>query len=425
MKKLRTVLIALPCIILVGLLGLVINYKCNRFVPWVSNTQGTYSMTNFEEKLKNTLPDEIALKFTDKDYNYIQLHDYVVTSVEFEDYSFYEYLMGAAPRYELKYTLNKESLKEALNELFETGSEASIEVGSDNVIEYVNANAPYEFDVESLVSYIESSLLNDTIVSEVNVSDFASDRIVASNETCKNTFDSIKWVNDFHITYSDGYIIDKDILLDGFDEDWNLDINSIDLSDAIKHLDDSYSEKNKVLSFTTSSGNNIDVLYNTFGYRLNKTEEEEFIQESISNKVSVEDRIPELMGVSDFDDTYIEVSISDQHVWHYVNGELCCESDCVTGDTTKGRGTPTGVFYVTEKINGKYLKGANYTTWVNKWMRLTNSGVGLHDAYWRSNFGGNIYKGNGSHGCVNLPKNYAYSLYDEIEVGTPVVIYNE
>lgn len=425
MKKLRTVLIALPCIILVGLLGLVISYKCGRFVPWVSNTQGTYSMTNFEEKLKNTLPDEIALKFTDKDYNYIQLHDYVVTSVVFEYYSFYEYLMGAAPRYELTYTLNEESLKEVLNELFETGSEASIEVGSDNVIEYVKANAPYEFNVDSLVSYIENSLLNDTIVNEVNVSDFTSDRILTSNETCKNTFDRIKWVNDFHISYSDGYVIDKDILLDGFDEDWNFDVASIDLSDAIKHLDDSYSEKNKVLSFTTSSGNNIDVLYNTFGYRLNKTEEEEFIRESISNKVSVEDRIPELSGVSDFDDTYIEVSILDQHVWHYVNGELCCESDCVTGDTTKGHDTPTGVFYVTEKINGKYLKGANYTTWVNKWMRLTNSGVGLHDAYWRSNFGGSIYKGNGSHGCVNLPKNYAYSLYDEIEVGTPVVIYNE
>lgn len=425
MNKLRTILIALPCVILTGFLGLIINYKCDRFVPWVSNTQGTYSITNFEEKLKNTLPNETALKFTANDYNYIQLHDYVVTNVEFEDYSFYEYLIGMAPKYELTYTLNKESLKEALNELFETGSEASIEVTSDNVIEYVEANAPYEFNVDSLVRYIENSLLNDMIVSEVNVSDFTSDRILTSNETCKTTFDNIKWVNDFHISYSDGYVIDKDILMDGFDEDWNFDVNSIDLSDAMKHLDDSYNEKNKVLSLTTSSGNNIDVLYNTFGYRLNETEEEEFIRESISNKVSVENRIPELSGVSDFGNAYIEVSILEQHIWHYVNGELCCDSKCVTGDSTKGRDTPTGVFYVTEKINGKYLKGANYTTWVNKWMRLTNSGVGLHDAYWRSNFGGNIYKGNGSHGCINLPKNYAYSLYDEIKTLTPVVIYNE
>ena len=56
-------------------------------------------------------------------------------------------------------------------------------------------------------------------------------------------------------------------------------------------------------------------------------------------------------------------------------------------------------------------------------MRLTNSGVGLHDAYWRKSFGGSIYKTSGSHGCINLPKSFAYKLYDETYVNMPVIIY--
>ena len=37
--------------------------------------------------------------------------------------------------------------------------------------------------------------------------------------------------------------------------------------------------------------------------------------------------------------------------------------------------------------------------------------------------GGDIYKTNGSHGCVNLPKDKAAEIYDLVEIGTPVVIY--
>ena len=36
------------------------------------------------------------------------------------------------------------------------------------------------------------------------------------------------------------------------------------------------------------------------------------------------------------------------------------------------------------------------------------------DATWRNSFGGTIYKTNGSHGCVNLPKNAAKTIYENI-----------
>ena len=122
------------------------------------------------------------------------------------------------------------------------------------------------------------------------------------------------------------------------------------------------------------------------------------------------------------DDSYIEVSIKDQHLWVYKDKELVLDSDVVTG--TKGKhDTPLGIYYITEMIDGKYLRGDNYVTWVNKWIRITNRGHGLHDATWRNRFGNNIYTYNGSHGCVNIPKKVAYELFEIAEIGMPVIIY--
>ena len=48
------------------------------------------------------------------------------------------------------------------------------------------------------------------------------------------------------------------------------------------------------------------------------------------------------------------------------------------------------------------------------WMPF-NGGIGLHDASWRSKFGGEIYKNSGSHGCVNLPRSVAETIYNNID----------
>ena len=56
-------------------------------------------------------------------------------------------------------------------------------------------------------------------------------------------------------------------------------------------------------------------------------------------------------------------------------------------------------------------------------MPFIGGGWGLHDADWRSSFGGSIYKGGGSHGCVNLPPDVAKKMYAQMEVGTPVIVY--
>ena len=98
------------------------------------------------------------------------------------------------------------------------------------------------------------------------------------------------------------------------------------------------------------------------------------------------------------------------------------ESDVFTGLPKKGRSTPVGAYYITERKPGKYLKGRGYKTWVDYWMRLTVSGVGLHDAPWQPYFGKSRYLVGGSHGCINLPPDFAKKIYAKTKSNMTVVI---
>lgn len=119
---------------------------------------------------------------------------------------------------------------------------------------------------------------------------------------------------------------------------------------------------------------------------------------------------------------YIEVDISDQLLYYYVNGELKLETDVVTGRDNK-YDTRVGSFEIYEKTNGRYLVGEDYRVWVDYWMRF-DKGIGLHDATWRKGrFGSEIYKTNGSHGCVNMPYEEAEYIYKNANLKTKVLVH--
>ncbi|MBR4719920.1 MAG: L,D-transpeptidase [Lachnospiraceae bacterium] len=118
--------------------------------------------------------------------------------------------------------------------------------------------------------------------------------------------------------------------------------------------------------------------------------------------------------------TYIDISIDNQMLAYYVNGSPVLVTPCVTGKP--GRSTPRGVFAINSCVPGKYLNGPTWHVWVDRWMRFCGN-VGIHDANWRKQFGGEIYKSNGSHGCVNIPHDQAVLLYSMVGVGTPVIVH--
>ncbi|MDO5133710.1 MAG: L,D-transpeptidase, partial [Eubacteriales bacterium] len=129
--------------------------------------------------------------------------------------------------------------------------------------------------------------------------------------------------------------------------------------------------------------------------------------------------------------SYIEVDLSAQHIWCYVDGELKMDCDCVSGNTSDGHNTPTGVFGImfmkkdatlrgVMQSNGKY----EYETKVGYWMPFYAE-CGFHDAWWRTAFGGSIYTYDGSHGCINLPVEGAEELFSYCDEKMPVVVYGE
>ena len=120
--------------------------------------------------------------------------------------------------------------------------------------------------------------------------------------------------------------------------------------------------------------------------------------------------------------SYIEIDIARQHIWFYKNGELILETDCVTGNVSKGWDTPQGVFYLLNKDRNAKLEGEGYSVIVDYWMRFFE-GVGMHSSS-RTAFGGNIYLTNGSHGCVNMPLEAAAIAYENINETIPIIVYN-
>ncbi len=124
---------------------------------------------------------------------------------------------------------------------------------------------------------------------------------------------------------------------------------------------------------------------------------------------------------------YIEVNLSQQHLWVYQDHQVIYESTLTSGATGAGFPTVTGLFSIYYKTTNTYLNGAvygyDYNVHVNYWMPFYQ-GYGLHDAYWRNgNFGGQDYYYGGSHGCVNLPDATAAFIYGWANVGTPVWVH--
>ena len=126
------------------------------------------------------------------------------------------------------------------------------------------------------------------------------------------------------------------------------------------------------------------------------------------------------------ENTYIEVDIEDQMLYFYIDNELVLSSSIVTGKDD----TPTfcGYFHIFYKEYDAVLTSYTYgyETPVTYWMAFDGN-IGFHDAWWRDNFGGQIYQLDGSHGCVNLPYNIAEYLFENTwtnyDDGTKVLVH--
>lgn len=179
------------------------------------------------------------------------------------------------------------------------------------------------------------------------------------------------------------------------------------------------------LYFRTTSGRDITVSGLEMGYKINTEKLKKDLQHKLLSKewespleIEWSEHIDQYNDVGD----YVEVDLSNQHVYLYSLGTLIADSDCVSGTLGTGRETPAGLYAIYYKQSPAVLRGQGYESPVTFWMPF-NGGIGLHDASWRGSFGGNIYTYDGSHGCINLPYSMAETIYNTVYEGYPVMCY--
>lgn len=120
-------------------------------------------------------------------------------------------------------------------------------------------------------------------------------------------------------------------------------------------------------------------------------------------------------------ETYAEVDISMQKVYCYYQGELVLAADCVTGIPTYGTTKGTNKGYT--EINGKsYNTTLMLDTPAEIFISFNPDGEGFHDSK-RSQFGGDIYLTNGSHGCVNMRLEDVKVLDKHLKAGDHVLVH--
>ncbi len=213
------------------------------------------------------------------------------------------------------------------------------------------------------------------------------------------------------------------------DADGRLELDRDAVTDFVAGLAERYDTVGKPKTLHTSYGTTAVIEKGTYGWQIDQEEEAAQLYDLLLRGES-QTREPVYIqranshGDPDFGDSYVEINMITQHVFLYVDGELVTETDCVTGKVSNGNSTPEGIYPLAWKQKNRVLRGPGYASFVNFWMPF-NGGVGMHDASWRSTFGGTIYKYSGSHGCVNMPYAAAQTIYEHIEAGFPVICYNQ
>ena len=185
--------------------------------------------------------------------------------------------------------------------------------------------------------------------------------------------------------------------------------------------------------FKSTSRGQVMVYGGTYGYKINQTKEAEKLTKNLKGMKNVSrEPVYSQKGKgwenNGFGTTYVEVDLTLQTLYYYQDGQQLMSCPFVSGNLSQNYGTVTGAFQIAYMATDVTLKGGNkkdktyYESHVDYWMPFY-ADYGLHDADWRSTFGGSIYINGGSHGCVNMPPASAAQLFGYVSAGTPVIVF--
>ena len=281
--------------------------------------------------------------------------------------------------------------------------------------------------MRDMILLVASSMLFNTVAVDEMTNNTPVDFVIETNDVAR-------------VGVASGDEISELLTVYGLEEEENFNwtctydndaVISIDSADGVvtpEMVEAALTDYTSDYDFVTSNGRVVNVGKGTLGIKpeVDYALEAAQLNALLMSGESVEGRVPSMKDET-LGKTYVEVSLDEQYMWVYKDSVRAFETPVTTGDILENRGTPRGAYYVYFTDTNRWLRGSYEGAWfVECWMRITQDGIGLHDASWRNpeDFGGDNYKtGNGSHGCINIPTEYAHALFNMCYHGLPVVIY--
>ena len=417
-RELKKKILVFVSLVILAVTGVFIHSRINLAANTVYINGKTYQLEGLRGRLSADFLKEHPV-FTETELNEFVTYKFSLDNIDSRNFStkVSDYIHNQDYEIDCTYEVDYDGIQTWIanyNKKAVKSEDAYIKAGKNNykVVDEVYGS---ELNFDLLKPLLEEGSY------DIALSDFTDKPNVLGKSLKKHVKKLNKFVN-WSYKYTNGESLESSISyvknIDGkvvLDDTW--------IDESVRNILGSYNTVGQTRSFTTHDGNNIQISGGTWGSYVDYDAEIVKVKEAFASGKSVNDATPEYSyNREEIGDTYVEVSIVNQHVWVYQNGKLTMDSPIVTG-TLGVHNTPTGIYYMMECLKDYIMRGADYVSHADRWMRLTYSGIGLHDATWRSQFGGNIYTYSGSHGCINLPLSFAYQLFDIAYVGMPVIVY--
>ncbi len=307
------------------------------------------------------------------------------------------------------------------------------EYSEENGYEIIPETMGTQLETESAIEWIcEAVEMHQTEIDLQELDCYTKAALTSEDqELIEGVEKANKWLGTV-ITYDwngERVIVDKALISEwvSFDEHMpQLDEEAV--AEFVTNLAKEQDTYGKTHTFTTTLGVELTLQRKSYGWKTDREGETRNLLELIYQG-AVEDRTPayakegKWIGKNDIGNSYVEADLTNQHLYLYWKGDLVLETDFVSGNpNSPGCLSPAGIFGITYKTTNAVLRGANYETPVSYWMPFYGN-FGMHDATWRTEFGGDIYLTNGSHGCLNLPLDKAEAIYQYMSEGFPIICY--
>ena len=275
----------------------------------------------------------------------------------------------------------------------------------------------------------------DTGKSELNFEEaglYEAPSVRSDDEMLNNQVTQMNSLTAANLTYDfvdRQYVVNRDVIKEWLTQDaeGNYTIDETQAAAWVRQMAYETDTFGLAHTFKTSLGPTIELKAGgDYGWVINKDKTTAALVEAV--KAGTQGAIEPIYLYSandrsqnDIGGTYVEICISQQKMWCYKDGQLVVETPVVTGSHATGYDTPAGSVWAIDGKKSDY-DFTLYTAHVMFWLPF-NDQVGIHDSSWRSEYGGDIYLTNGSHGCVNTPYDAAEKIFNTVGIGDPVIVY--